>query len=67
MESIDISYWLATRDKMQSQNCSDSTPQTLTSSDHESFSQVMAQRQASKWRRLFSLARCKARFHFLRS
>jgi len=67
MGTIDISYWLATRDKKQSQNRSDSTPQTLSSSDHESFLGVVAQQHSSKWRRLLSLARRKARSHFLRS
>ena len=50
MESIDISYWLATRDNKRSQNCSASTSQTL---NHESFLRVVVQRCASKWRRLF--------------
>ena len=34
MESIDIAYWLATRDKKRLQSCFNPAPQTLSSSDH---------------------------------
>jgi hypothetical protein len=57
METVGISCWLATRDKNSSQRRLGSTPQTLSSSDHENFLRVVARRLASKWRRLLSLAR----------
>jgi hypothetical protein len=67
MESIDISYWLTTRDKKQPQNYPSLNPKTLSPSDHESFLRVLARRHASKWHSLFSLIRRKARSRIRRS
>ena len=67
MESIDISYWLATRDKKQSRNYACSTPKAQNSSNLQVDFCDRAQRGASKWLGLFLLLMRKVRSRFLRS